>query len=413
MIKKRRASLRKKTAEHADAAAKKTGLSTNIWLLVIATTAITGFFLGTRSDQIIAPVAPLFGQKVYVGELDLSSVQKTYRALKANFDGDLSDQALIEGASRGLVDAAGDEYTLFMNATESSAFDDELTGAIGGGIGAEIGIRSDKVTIVRVLKDNPAIKAGLLAGDIVLKVNDQYTTGWSVEKAVGQIRGEEGTTVKLQVQRGAETKEYTVTRAVVSNPSVDSSVENGVGTMTISRFDAQTGSLARAAAQSFKDQGVRSVILDLRGNGGGYVDAAQDVAGVWLNNKVIVVERTGTKVVDELRSGSNPILAGVPTVVLVNGSSASASEIVAGALRDYKAATLVGEQTFGKGSVQRLIGLPDGAQLKVTIARWYTPNGVNITAEGIMPDIEVGLTSDDINAGRDPQRDAALKQLAQ
>jgi len=181
--------------------------------------------------------------------------------------------------------------------------------------------------------------------------------------------------------------------------------------MTITRFDDQTGQLARQAAQSFKSQNVKSVILDLRGNGGGYLTAAQDVAGLWLDNKVVVTEKNNGKVVDELKSGTNPILVGIPTVVLVNGSSASASEIVAGALQDHGAAKLVGEKTFGKGSVQKLITLPEGAQLKVTIARWYTPNGKNISKQGIAVDKEAKLTTEDINANRDPQLDAAKALL--
>jgi carboxyl-terminal processing protease len=184
-----------------------------------------------------------------------------------------------------------------------------------------------------------------------------------------------------------------------------------VGILTISRFDSETSSLARAASRDFKNQGVKAVILDLRGNGGGYVDAAQDLAGLWLDGKVVVTERSGGKVVDELKSTSNPILASIPTVVLVNGGSASASEIVAGALQDYKVAKLVGEKTFGKGSVQKLIDLPEGAQLKVTVARWYTPSGKNITKEGIAPDVAVTLSAEDVNADLDPQFDAAMKAL--
>lgn len=190
-----------------------------------------------------------------------------------------------------------------------------------------------------------------------------------------------------------------------------SSVKDNVGILTVSRFDNETSSLARAAAQDFKNQGVKGVILDLRGNGGGYVDAAQDLAGLWLDGKVVVTERTGGKIVDQLKSTRNPILADILTVVLVNGGSASASEIVAGALQDYKVAKLVGEKTFGKGSVQKLIDLPEGAQLKVTVARWYTPNGKNITEEGISPDLTATLTTEDVNAGVDPQFDAAKKAL--
>jgi len=188
-------------------------------------------------------------------------------------------------------------------------------------------------------------------------------------------------------------------------------VTNGVGTLTISRFDSETGTLARAAARDFKSQGVKAIILDLRGNGGGYLTAAQDVAGLWLDNQVVVSERTNGKVVDELKSGSDAILSGIHTVVLVNAGSASASEIVAGALQDHGVAKLVGEKTFGKGSVQKLIALPEGAQLKVTVARWYTPNGKNITKEGITPDITATLAQKDVDAGVDPQLDAAKKEL--
>ena len=165
--------------------------------------------------------------------------------------------------------------------------------------------------------------------------------------------------------------------------------------------------MARAAATSFKEAGVKGVILDLRGNPGGYLSAAQDVSGIWLNNKLVVVEKQGDTVIDQLKSRRNAILEGVPTVVLVDGNSASASEIVAGALSDHKAATLVGETTYGKGTVQRLITLTDGALLKVTVARWYTPNGLNLSKVGIKPDKVVELTEDDIRDSNDRQMKAA------
>lgn len=389
----------------------KKPLSGNLLFVIVGAFVVVSFFAGTRSDQIATLIGPIFGLKIYAEDVDLSSVQETYKALKANYDGTLDDKTLVEGANKGLVAAAGDEYTLYMNATESDTFDNDLSGNIGGGIGAEISIRNGNITIVRVLKDNPAIAAGLQAGDTVLKINDQATTGLSVEQAVGQIRGEIGTTVKLSIGRGTETKEFTVTRAQISNPSVTSSIDGGVGTLTISRFDSETGTLSRAAAQEFKVANVKAVILDLRGNGGGYVDAAQDVAGLWLDDKVVVTERANGAVVATVKSGSDSVLSGIPTVVLVNASSASASEIVAGALQDYDVATVVGEKSFGKGTVQKLIGLPEGAQLKVTVARWYTPNGKNITTDGITPDVTATLTQADLDAGIDPQVDAAKKQL--
>jgi len=373
-----------------------------------------GYVAGTFNNQIVGVIAPLFGMKVSGATLDLSSLQSTYQALKANYDGDIDDAKLIESANRGLVSALGDDYTVYFNKSEAADFSNDLSGTIGGGIGVELSLRNGFITVVRVLADNPAEEAGVAVGDVIGKVNDiEIPTTESINDVVTKIRGDVGTTVKLTVARGTEVKDFTITRANVTNPSVYSSVVDGVGIMTITRFDDQTGQLARAAAQSFKNQNVKSVILDLRGNGGGYLTAAQDVAGIWLNNKTVVSERTNGKVVDELKSGTNTILEGVSTVVLVNASSASASEIVAGALQDHGAAKLVGEKTFGKGSVQKLITLPDGAELKVTIAKWYTPNGKNISKQGITVDTEASRTVDDINANRDPQLDAAKALLLQ
>jgi carboxyl-terminal processing protease len=367
-----------------------------------------GYVSGTFSHQIYSTIAPLFGVKTSSETLDLSRLQSTYQSLKANFAGEIDDDKLIEGASKGMVSALGDEYTVYFNEAESTAFDNDISGTIGGGIGVELSVRNGRITIVRVLADNPAAGVGLAVGDVISKINDvEVPETESINDVVMKIRGDVGTTVKLTVARGPEQKDFTITRADVTNPSVYSSVSNGVGVMTITRFDSQTGQLARAAARTFKDQNVASVILDLRGNGGGYLTAAQDVAGIWLNNKTVVSERNNDTVIDELTSGTNPVLEGVPTVVLVNGSSASASEIVAGALQDHGAATLIGETTFGKGSVQQVIRLPWGSSLKVTIARWYTPNGKNISKQGIAVDQEVKMTIEDVNAARDPQLDAA------
>lgn len=390
---------------------EKKAISSSVLFLIIAGTVLVGFFAGAFRNQIVAFIGPVFGVKTYAGTLDLSSIQATYQALKANYDGKLDDKTLLDGANKGLVSAAGDKYTLYMNAADAAGFANDLSGNIGGGVGAEISLRSGNVTIVGVLKDDPAVKAGLQAGDTIVTINDESTTGMTVQQAVSKIRGEAGTTVKLVVSRAGTQMTYTVTRQTITSPSVTSSVSGSIGTLTISRFDSETSSLALTAAQSFKTQGVKVVILDLRDNGGGYVDAAQNVLGLWLDNKVVVTERTNGQVVSTLKSGSNALLAGIPTVVLVNGNSASASEIVSGALQDYKVAKLVGEKTYGKGSVQKLISLPDGTELKVTIAKWYTPNGKNITAEGITPDVTATYTQANADAGNDPQLDAAKKAL--
>ena len=392
---------------------RKWSFTPGTFVLLLALVFSFGYGAGTRNDQIISMVAPTFGLKVVTSTLDLSSVQATYRTLKANFDGTLSNQSLIEGANRGLVAAAGDDYTIYMSRKEAEDFNKDLTGVIGGGIGAEIGNRNDKVTVIRTLPSTPARKSGLLPGDIILAVDGKSTSGWSVSDAVNKIRGDIGASVKLTIQRGIDIKNYTIKRAKITAPSVESSIQNNIGILTLTRFDETTAGVARQAAQNFIKKNVKGVILDLRGNGGGLLSSAQEVASIWLRGQLVVSERTNGVTIDELRSGSNPVLDGIPTVVLVNGSSASASEIVAGALQDNEAAILIGEKTFGKGSVQQLLNLSDGAVLKVTVAKWYTPKGKNINKEGISPDKKVILSAEDVVAGRDPQLEAATKQLGQ
>lgn len=376
----------------------------------MALVALVAFVAGTRSQELYAVAAPLFGIKVSSDTLELALVQKTYQELKANYDGKLDTSALIDGAARGMVAAAGDRYTVFMDKSEADDFNMQLNGEVTG-IGCELGVRSDQPTIIRVLADSPAQKAGLQAGDVFISVNDTSVVGADSSTVAGKIRGNEGTSVKVTIKRGEETKEFTIVRAKLSDASVRWSQANGIGLLTISRFDADTAKLARQAAEEFKAEGVKGVILDLRDDGGGYLDAAQSVASLWLSGDVIVSEKTDGKTTDTIKADTNPVLSGIKTIVMVNGGSASASEIVAGALQDHKAATLLGEKTFGKGTVQKLLNLPDGRQLKVTIARWYTPNGKNITKEGITPDQTVELTSADANAGRDPQLDAAKAAL--
>jgi len=381
---------------------------TIVMVIAFVFVAGIGYVAGViNSGALNSRIAELIGGN----KLDLSSLQETYQALSGNFDGSLDRQKLIEGANRGLVDAAGDQYTIFMNSDEAGAFDDNLTGNIGGGIGVEVGMRGDAPTILRILQGNPAEKAGVQINDVITKVNGESVAGKDVTAVTSTIRGEVNTTVKLTVMRSGTEKEFNITRARVNNPSAYGDIKNGVGILTITRFDDDTGSLARAVAANFAAKSVKGVVVDLRGNGGGYVTAAQAVAGIWLDKEVVATERRGGTVTDELKSTGTPILNGVPTVILVNGSSASASEIVAGALHDHKVAKLVGETSFGKGSVQKLINLSNDSMLKVTIARWYTPNGLNISEKGITPDTIVVRSAEDINAGKDPQLDAALKSF--
>lgn len=378
----------------------------------MALIAVVAFIIGTRSADIRALAGPLFGLKVSSDTLDLSSLQDTYRNLKANFDGPLDTSKLIDGASRGLTAAAGDRYTVFMDKTEAADFVKSLSGQVSG-IGAEIGIRTSQPTIVRVIVDSPAEQAGLKAGDTITAVNGELVESLTTDQVAAKIRGDAGTSVKVAVRRAGESKDFTITRANITDKSVRSEIRNGVGILTISRFDTDTGDLARKAAVDFKSSGVKAVVLDLRDDGGGYLTAAQDVSSLWFTDKVVVSEKQGDKVTDTVKASGDPILAGVKTFILVNGGTASASEIVSGALQDYGLAKLIGEKTYGKGSVQEIISLADGRELKVTVAKWYTPKGKNITKEGITPDQSVGMTAADIDAGRDPQLDAALTAAAQ
>lgn len=387
--------------------------STNSVLGILLLACVVSFVAGTRSNEIAGALGPVLGISVDSSELDIAGIEATYKTLKKHYDGKLDTDTLSDGASRGLVEATGDRYTTYMSKKEADQFEKELSGDIGGGIGAEIGLRKDQPTIIRVLENNPAKRVGLQAGDVIVGVNDESVVGWTVDEVVSKIRGEEGTTVDVEVLRKNDVKDFKVTREKINNPSVESEVIDGLAILKVSRFDTETGSLVRTEALKAKKQGAKGVILDMRGNGGGYVTAAQSVAGIWLDDKVIMTERRDGKKVADISSTGTPVLAGLPTVVLINGSSASASEIVAGALKEHGVATLVGEKTFGKGSVQQVVDLPDGAKLKVTIAKWYTPKGVNITKEGIVPDVEVELTADDANAGRDPQLEAAKKELAE
>lgn len=389
---------------------KQFGIGTLAAVAVII--GVAAFVLGTRSESVFEWFNTS-QNKDMPGQLDFSSVQQVYNKLKSEFDGPLDQQKLIDGAKKGLTDAAGDPYTVYFTNEEAKEFQSSLDGKFSG-IGAELDKKDGSLIVRSTLDDSPARKAGLQSNDIIAKVNDQDTSKWSIDEAVSNIRGDKGTTVKLTIVRGQEVKEVPIVRAEIVNPSVKTELlADNIGYIRISRFADDTGRLVQDAATEFKQKNVRGVIVDVRGNGGGYLNAAQSVASLWLKQgDVVVQERRGETVTDTLKAtNSSPIMQGVKTVILVDEASASASEILAGALNDYEAATLVGKKTFGKGSVQQLLDIASGGQLKVTIAKWFTPKGVNISKEGIKPDVEATITPEDIAAGRDTQRDKAIELI--
>ncbi|MFH1162312.1 MAG: S41 family peptidase [Candidatus Jorgensenbacteria bacterium] len=352
---------------------------------------------------------------------DFSVFWDTVDLLKSKFlNGEkLKDQDLLYGAVGGAVDAAGDPYTVFLNPSDAKKFDQDLTGSFGG-IGAEIGIRKEQIVVVAPLKGNPAEAAGLKAGDKILKVDETETANLVVEEAVKLIRGEPGTKVKLLILREGwdEAKTFTITRQVISAPTVDSEMRSLPGKgdvlyLQLHNFNANAPSLFYDAVVEAFTKSPRGMVLDLRNNPGGYLDIAVHFAGWFLDHGEVVVKerfRGGSEV--PLLANGNEALSKMPVVVLVNGGSASASEILAGALRDDRGVKLVGEQTFGKGSVQEVETLADGSTLKVTIAEWLTPAGHQIDQKGLTPDFEVKGNGGEATSMKDLQLEKALEVLA-
>lgn len=371
--------------------------------------ALSSFVIGNRWGDINRQ---LFGDQVTVNEtlpqdLDYTEVEHVYDLLRANYDGELSSEAILDGIKEGLAEASGDPYTVYLNEEESKRFKDDLNGTFTG-IGAELSTQDERLIVVAPLRGFPAEAAGLKPQDIISGINGENAFGLKVEEAVEKIRGPEGTDVTLSIVRNSEQFDVTITRQKIVVPSVESEIVNGIGIITISRFAEDTVDLARQAAADFRAQNVSGVVLDLRNNTGGYLTGAVEISGLWLDGDLVVETKRGDQVTERsFAPKGKAVLKGIPTAVLINEGSASASEIVAGALKDHGVATIVGQTSFGKGSVQELKTVKSGGMLKVTIARWYTPSGSNIDETGIEPDKEIEITSKDLEAERDPQLEAA------
>ncbi len=342
---------------------------------------------------------------------DLAGVKQI---LKDNFDGDIDGEKMSQGAVRGLVASLGDPYTTFLDKTQSKALSDSLKGELSG-IGIEIGLKNNRLTVISPLDGSPAAKAGLRSGDVIGLIGTEDTSEMTLDTAVDKIRGEKGTEVKLTILRGSDKPlELTIVRDTITVSSVKYEVKpGGIGYIRLRQFGDDTDTAIRAATADLAKQGVTKIVLDLRDNPGGYLNSAVTVSSEFLDSGTVVEERSRHSESKTLVANPGGALTKVKLIILVNGGSASAAEIAAGALKDNGRATLVGEKTYGKGSVQEIKNLSDGNQLKVTVAHWYTPKGVNISKEGIAPDVEVKNSSEDYNAGRDPQLDKALELAAQ
>lgn len=346
-------------------------------------------------------------------QLDYSSVDRVYNTLKQNYDGKLTANQLVDGLKRGLAEATNDPYTEYFSVQDAKTFENQLNNSFSG-IGAALGKDSeDNLIVVSPIKGFPAERAGLQPQDVIAGINGESTAGMATDIAANKIRGPKGTSVTLKIVRHkTDTLDFTIVREDIQLPSVTSKILDGnIGYMQITSFSNDTSRLALDAARSFQQAHVKGVILDLRGNPGGLLDSAVDVSSLWLPAGKTVVTEKGTGGDRSYEASGNNILGGIPTVVLINEGSASASEITAGALHDNNAAQLIGVKSFGKGIVQQLLQFPDGSELKVTVASWYRPNGSNIHKKGITPDQTVALSDADSKAGNDTQLKAAEAYL--
>jgi carboxyl-terminal processing protease len=384
-------------------------------LVVVVVVFFAGATWGERRSTTIPEELQASEDRPALKELDVFfEVWDTLRE-KYPFEDVPSTEDLVLSATEGLARAYGDPYTVFFSPEDAEVFDDDINGEFSG-VGMEVGIEDDLITVIAPLKDSPAERAGMRPGDRVLQIDGELTLDLSLDQAVTLIRGERGSTVSLLVAREGTDEPFIVeiVRDLIQVPTIETSMIDDVFVISLFNFTANSPEDFRDALSEFADANTNNLILDLRGNPGGYLSAAVDMASWFLpEGKVIVKESLGQgEEGDIFRSrGYDVFTENLEMMVLIDGGSASASEILAGALSEYGIAELVGSQTFGKGSVQQVVYLNQGSLLKVTVAEWQTPNGVSISKEGLTPDHEVPFTLEDYDADRDPQLDYAVELL--
>lgn len=392
-----------------------------ISIFVLLSVGTLGYYFGRESmiDE-ASRVTTLINKEPLIGSgtIDFGPFWKAWNVINDRFVSSttVDDQTKVYGAISGLTDSLKDPYTQFFPPVEKKEFDEEVSGQFEG-VGMEIGIKEEILTVVAPLKGNPAERAGIKPGDRVLKIDETLTTGMSVDEAIKRIRGTKGTVVKLLLFREgvSEPFEVSITRDVITVPTVETPErEDGVFVIRVHSFSGVVVNQFREALRNFVVSGSKNLIIDLRANPGGYLEAAVEMASWFLpQGDVIVSEDHGVRGEGEVyrSQGYNVFGNDTKIVVLIDEGSASASEIFAGALRDHDRAILIGKKSFGKGSVQELVPITNDTALKVTVARWLTPDGISISGNGIVPDIEVTFTKEDIEAKRDVQLEAAAEFL--
>jgi len=392
----------------------------NLIIAILVVLVFAGSAAGFYGGQLYAYVPPVKGvtnlDLGQPGDVDFSVFWDAWRVVQEDYAGEdpFDFQAMVHGAIKGMVNSLGDPYTTFMTPGDTKIFLEDISGSFSG-VGMEIGIREDRLQVIAPLEGTPAERAGLRAGDYIIKINeDDVTSDLTIDQAVALIRGPEGTEITLSILRDGwdEPRDFVIERAVINIPSLRSEVIDGVAYVKIFQFSEKLRSDFRNLDKELF-QNSDKIIIDVRNNPGGFLHVAVDIAGWFLERgDVVVIEDFGTSEDQkEHKARGNARLFNHKVVILINKGSASASEILAGALRDNRGTLLIGEKSFGKGSVQELKDLKDDSSIKITIAKWFTPGGDLIQKKGLEPDIVVEFTEEDYKEDRDPQLDKAIEVL--
>lgn len=392
-------------------------------LLVVAIIFFAGYYAGKQDVSEISKVNSIINKTEGApSEVDFALFWKAWNIINEKYvttnstsTEKVGDQVRVYGAIAGMVESLGDPYTIFFPPVEAKTFSEEISGNFEG-VGMEVATKEGVLTVVAPIKGTPAFKAGIKPGDRITKINETFTAGLSTEEAIKIIRGKKGTPVKFTIEREGEKEplEITVLRDVINMPTVDTEIKGDVFIIRLYNFSAISANLFRESLREFVESGKVKLIIDVRGNPGGYLEAAIDMASWFLPAGKVVVKEDfrDEKDAQTFRSkGYNIFNENLRLVILIDGGSASASEILAGALHDHGVAQLVGAQSFGKGSVQELVEMGDGTSLKVTVAKWLTPNNISISHQGITPDFAVKLEEEEFKKGIDTQLNKALEIL--
>jgi len=383
-------------------------------ILLISGAYLVGYLTGRKALEFKKGYVPKIIKSELQGvkDLDFSLFWDVWKEIEKKYAGTtkLDKTKMFYGAIAGMVAGTGDPYTAFITPEQSKKFLEEVKGEFDG-IGVELGIKEGKLVVIAPLDNSPAQAAGIRANDIVQQIDGRDASSLTLEEAVEAIRGERGTEVVLGILRNGKPLEFRLKRQNIKIKTVKYEMKGDIAYLKVSQFIERTGEESQNAAGAILSKKAKGVILDLRNNPGGYLTSAIDVASLFIKDGVVAYEEGKDGKKQELRTTGNAKLADLPLVVLINKGSASGSEIVAGAISDHKRGLLIGEKTFGKGTVQSFEELKDGSTLKITVAKWLTPSGRAIHDQGLSPDIEVAISEENLKADKDPQLERAILEL--